>query len=164
MISFLKKIFEKKALVKNEPLDETVPISKILTPLDKIIEHWRHTQLKLNDPATIDLINDTQQKISFHFPDDFTNFYLKVNGFKDLDMTNEMFCVWTLERIVEEFEKSNNKNFTPFCDYLIDSHRIGYLKDNLEVYKDYYDEKMYKITDTLEETIKLIVIDSELLY
>ena len=83
-------------MVKNEPLDETVPISKILNPLDEIIEHWRHTQLKLNEPATIDLVNDTQQKISFHFPDDFTNFYLKVNGFKDWDMTNEMFCVWTL--------------------------------------------------------------------
>ena len=96
MISFLKKIFGRKALVKNEPLDETVPISKILNPLDEIIEHWRHTQLKLNEPATIDLVNDTQQKISFHFPDDFTNFYLKVNGFKDWDMTNEMFCVWTL--------------------------------------------------------------------
>jgi len=117
-------------------LDEIVPISKISITLDKIIEHWRHTQLKLNDPATIDLINGTQQKISLHFPDDFTNFYLKVNGFKDWVMTNQMFCGCTLERIVEEFD--NNNNFISFCDYLIDSHRMEYLKDNLGVYKDFY--------------------------
>ena len=151
MFNFFKKLFGNKSFRKNKSLHE-------------IIEYWRLAYIKLNKAANKDLINQTQQKINFYFPDDFIKFYIKVNGFTDWDMTNEMFCIWTLERISEEYEKSNKKEFIPFCDYLIDSHRIGYLKSKTGVYKDYYDEKFYKIADTFEETINMIVIDSDLLY
>lgn len=164
MTNIFKNIFRKKNLTIGKFIEEVIDIDNSKKSIDEIIETWRHTDLKLNDPATEDLISDIQKKIEYTFPKDFLNFYKKINGFKDWDVIGEMFSIWTLERIAEEYEKCDDKNFVPFCDYLIDSHRIGYLKDEFGVYKDYYDQKMYKIADTFEDTIKLILTDSELLY
>jgi hypothetical protein len=72
-----------------------------------------------------------------------------------------MFSIWTLERIVEEYEKTQYKSFVPFCDFLIDSHRIGYLKTESGTYKDI---DLTKVANTFEQTIQLIIEDSRLLY
>jgi hypothetical protein len=164
MINIFKNIFRKKNLTTGQSVEEVIHIDNSKKSIDEIIQGWRHTDLKLNGPATADLISDTQKKIEYTFPDDFLNFYKILNGFKDWDVIGETFCIWTLERITEEYEKSEDKNFVPSCDYLIDSHRLGYLKDEFGIYKDYYDQKMYKIADTLEDTIRLILAGSELLY
>ena len=146
----------------NKSIDEDIHIDNQKKSMDEQIKVWRHTDLKLNDPAAADLIRDTQQKIEYDFPDDFIKFYKQVNGFKDWDVIGEMFSIWTLERIVEEYEKSDDKNFVPFCDYCIDCHRIGYLKDQPGVYKDY--DQTVKIADKFDETIELIICGSDLLY
>lgn len=151
-------------MTTGQSVEAVIHIDNSKKSIDELIQGWRHTDLKLNEPATADLISDTQKKIEYTFPDDFLIFYKKLNGFKDWNVIGEMFCIWTLERITEEYEKSEDKNFIPFCDYLIDSHRIGYLKDEFGIYKDYYDQKMHKIADTFEDTIRLILADSELLY
>ena len=162
MIKFFRNIFRKKGSTLNASIDEYVHIEYSKKSTDQLIKAWRHTDLKLNDPATEDLIQNTQQKIDYNFPEDFVRFYRQVNGFKDWDIIGNMFSIWTLERIVEEYETGDDKNFIPFCDYCIDCHRIGYLKDQAGVYKDY--DQTSKITDTFDETIKLIIKDSELLY
>ena len=129
--------------------------------IDELIQTWEHTDLKLNEPAPTELIMDTQQKLDFTFPDDFINFYKQVNGFKDWDVIGNMFSIWPLERIVEEYEQSLDKDFIPFCDFLIDSHRIGYLRTQSGTYKNI---DLTKVADTFEETIQLIIENSRLLY
>ena len=84
------------------------------------------------------------------------------NGFKDWDVIGNMFSIWTLERIKDEYEKCEDKNFIPFCDYLIDSHRIGYLKNQSKVFKDF--DQLNPIANSFEDTIRLIIEDSKLLY
>lgn len=161
---FLKKIFSKKNLKTQSISNRNVPIDIIAKSIDEIIDNWGIIGIKLNAPATIDVLKKVQENINFQFPDDFINFYLRINGFKDWDMTNEMFSIWTLERIEEEVLKSDNTNFVPFCDYLINSYRYGFHKDKLGIYKEYYSDMTYKLTDTFEETIKLIYMDSESLH
>lgn len=151
-------------LEENDSFNDGIVSNETERSLDEQIEVWRHTNLKLNGPGTIEFINKIQEKIGFLFPEDFIKFYMKVNGFNDWDMTEEMFCIWPLERISEEFEINANSNFIPFCDYQINSHRIGYLKDEPGVYKEYYDSNFYRVADSFEQTVQLIVSNSGLLY
>ena len=160
----LKKTFSKKHLNIKSFSNKNVQNDNVVKSIDEIIDIWRNTGIKLNAPATIDVLKKVQENINFQFPDDFINFYLRINGFKDWDMTNEMFSIWTLERIEEEVLKSDNTNFIPFCDYLINSYRYGFHKDKLGIYKEYYSDMTYKMTDTFEEIIKLIYLDSSSLH
>lgn len=168
MKNFFKNIFHKKSLTIKVPIDKELQFDQkmhndnLKKSIDDQIKVWRHTDLKLNDPATEDLIKQTQEKIGYEFPNDFIKFYTQVNGFKDWDIIGEMFSIWPLERIAEEYEKCEDKNFIPFCDYCIDCHRIGYLKDQNGVYKDY--DQTVNIADRFDETIELIIEDSSLLY
>jgi len=130
--------------------------------INELIQIWKRTDLKLNEPASITLIMDTEQKLNFTFPADFINFYKQVNGFKDWDVIGEMFSIWPLERIAEEYDKSKNKDFVPFCDYLINCHWIGYLKSKIGVFKNY--DEFNPIANSFEETIELIIEKSPLLY
>lgn len=168
MKDFFKNIFRKKTLNVNMSVDKNIHfdceilIDNPTKSIEEQIEVWRHTDLKLNDPATTDLIAETQQNLSYKFPADFIKFYIQVNGFKDGDIIGDIFSIWTLDRIVEEYEKNDDKNFIPFCDYCIDCHRIGYLKDKAGVYKDY--DQTDKIADNFDKIIELIIEDSSVLY
>jgi hypothetical protein len=159
MTNFFRNLFGRsRASLKNTLTEAHENISYD----SNVIETWRKEGLKLNNPASRESILTTQQKLEFIFPGDFYRFYTQVNGFRDYDMTGEMFSVWPLERIVEEYEKTGEINFIPFCDYLIDSHRIGYLKNRAGVYKDH--DRVNMIADTFEATMTLIIRDSTLLY
>jgi SMI1 / KNR4 family (SUKH-1) len=164
MLKFLKQLFGNRELGIIEKEIDIEPYEKTSFTTEEIINKWKLTDLKLNDPATLNQIIETERKTGINFPDDFKKFYYLINGFKDWDMTAEMFCIWDLERIAEEFEKSDKKDFIPFCDYFINCHQIGYVKNRVGVYKAYYDDIDYKIAETFEETLQLIANDSELLY
>jgi hypothetical protein len=168
MLHFLRKLLGKKEVQKIEShIEQPVDIEiykKTSYTIEAIIAIWKLTDLKLNGPATLNQISEAESKIGLNFPDDFKKFYSLVNGFEDGDMTEEMFSIWDLDRIIEEVEKSDNKNFIPFCDYCINSHQIGYIKNKVGVFKSYNDGVDYKIADTFEETLQLIIDNSELLY
>jgi len=82
---------------------------------DKIIAIWTIDKIKLSPPATIDKINATEESLIFQFPSDFKELYLKLDGFVDWDWTKNMFSIWPLERIVEEYNREPDKTFIVFC-------------------------------------------------
>lgn len=165
MLSFLKKIFKSKksepSLVAETKKDED-DYSENEYSFEEIIASWKRGNVELNDSASFELLLSIQNQINFIFPSDFTNFYLRFNGFKDWDVIGNMFSIWPLERIVEEYNNDINKDFIPFCDFLINSHFIGYIKGKSAVFKDY--DKSNPIAESFEETIKLIIKDSSSLY
>jgi hypothetical protein len=73
-----------------------------------------------------------------------------------------MFSLWPVDRIIEEYNSSSDKNFIGFSDYLINSHQIGFTKDRNGIYK--YHNKPELIADTFEQGIHLININSEIIY
>ena len=128
---------------------------------DYTIAIWNETNVKLQSGASEELILEFEGKLNFKFPNDFKTFYLKINGFVDCDWNKNMFSLWSLERIFEEYKFNQNDNYIGFCDYLINSHSIGYMKNENGIFINTVDEK---ICETFEEFIDLLNDNSEKLY
>ncbi|MBE8724662.1 SMI1/KNR4 family protein [Flavobacterium hungaricum] len=128
---------------------------------EKTIAIWSQTDLKLNEGISLDLISQMESKLDFKFPEDFKAFYQKVNGFVDFEWNKDMFSLWSLERIYEECKSDQNSNYIPFCDYLINSHAIGYMRNADGIFINTINEK---ICETFDEFIGLLSINSEKLY
>jgi len=108
------------------------------------------------------MITKTENELSFQFPKDFRDFYKKANGFVEWDFIGNMFSTWSLEKILNEFRSGDDKNFIPFCDHCIDLYRIGYLNFEEGVFNDFNQE--HPIAKTFEDTLRLILEDSPMLY
>jgi hypothetical protein len=141
----------------------------------KTIEQWKVEQIQLNPPATLDEIKQAEETVNYTFPPDFKELYLKVNGFKDWDWRPNMFSLWPLQRIIDEyleelsrnsgkppFQNEHARNFVGFCDYLINSHQIGFFKNRPGVYKSY--DEFNAIAQSFNEALQLINSDSDLIY
>ena len=130
--------------------------------IENAISHWISSGIKLQKGISIEKIQEFEKILGFQFPQDFIDLYSKVNGFEDFDWNESMFSLWSLERILKEYQESAEPNFIAFCDYLIVSHRIGFSKINAEIFKDYNLDK--SISATFKESIELITKNSNLIY
>jgi hypothetical protein len=127
------------------------------------IKYWQSKGIEVNNGAADENILMLEKQISFNFPEDFKTFYRSLNGFKDRDWTPNMFSLFPLERIKEEYEfEQNEKNFIPICDYLISSHHLGYLKGEQGIFNDYNQKE--KVCENLIELLDLIDSDSKKIY
>lgn len=107
-------------------------------------------------------IESTEINVDFQFPSDMKALYRVVNGFKDYDMdVSSMISIWPMERIREEYAASSEKSFVGFCDWLINSHGIGFFKGRKGIFKCY--DEFNAIAETFREVIDMINSDSELL-
>jgi len=146
-----------------------------LQVISEIIEQWKVELIQLNPPATIDSIKRAEQIVHYTFPPDFKELYLISDGFKDRDWRPNMFSLWPLQRIIDEYseELSRNtgnssyqdehaRNFVGFCDYLINIHQIGFFKNSIGVYKSY--DEFNPIAQSFTEALQLINKDADLIY
>jgi hypothetical protein len=129
---------------------------------DQTIEHWKSKNIKLKAGTTPEKIKDIESVLAFQFPADFTELYLKVNGFVDGDSDENMFTLWPIERIWEEFHAHGDSDYIAFCDYLINSHTIGYDKSDGLIYKDYH--MIEPIANNFQEFILLLNGNDDRLY
>ncbi|MGG7551798.1 SMI1/KNR4 family protein [Chryseobacterium arthrosphaerae] len=132
------------------------------TWIDKVTTLWASENISLSTPATAGFITTTEETIDFRFPEDFKEFYLKLDGFTDWEWTKNMFSIWPLARIIEYYNE-NDKNFIPFADYLINSHHVGFVKGKKGIFKN-CGEVPGLIADTFSEAIFLINSDADILY
>ncbi|MGE8533687.1 MAG: SMI1/KNR4 family protein [Chryseobacterium sp.] len=84
--------------------------------IDTIKETWVSENIKLSPPATTEDIKAVEEILDFQFPDDCKEFYLKLDGFADWDWTKNMFSIWPLARILEEYHNESDKSFIVFAD------------------------------------------------
>ncbi len=129
---------------------------------DQSIAIWTTGGIKLNDGIPLDKIAKFENHLDYTFPKDFLHLYQKVNGFKEFDWNENMFSLWSLERILKEYQKGGDSNYIGFCDYLINSHTIGFSKSDNRIYKYY--NKPQPIANTFQETITLLNSNADLLY
>lgn len=129
---------------------------------DLAIEHWKSKGIKLQAGATPEKIRDIESILGFQFPADFTKLYLKVNGFADSEWNEGMFSLWPMEKIREEFHANGDTHYIAFCDYLINSHTIGYHKSDGLIYKDY--RMVEPIANNFQEFIQLLNSNDDRLY
>ena len=129
---------------------------------DSIIERWITQKIKLNKGSTLDELHEAEKSLDFTFPNEFRQLYLKVNGFFDWDMNMNMISLWPLDRIIQEHKGNNDKNFIGFCDYLINSHEVGFYKTKNGIFKSY--DEFNPIVMGFKEVLELINSDSTLIY
>jgi len=114
---------------------------------------WLQRGIKLEPGVPLTEIEATELNVGIQFPSDMKELYQVVNGFKDSDMDlSSMISIWSIERIREEHLASPDKNFVGFCDYLINSHSIGFFKDRSGIYKSYdeFNPIAYSFTEVIE--------------
>jgi SMI1 / KNR4 family (SUKH-1) len=129
-----------------------------------ILQQWREERIKLNPAASSGLITEVETAMGFSFPEEFKELYTQVNGFSDYDWRENMFSIWPLERILEEYNGSDDKNFIAFSDFLINSHNIGFVRSQSAVFKKYgYTEYIF-VSHSFIESVKLINANSDLIY
>jgi len=135
--------------------------------ISEIIEFWKNSNVNLNQGAELSEINKLETYLEFEFPESFKRFYSSLNGFKDSDWNEHMFSIFPIERIKEEYEISKNKDFIPFCDYLINSHQIGFYRNTKEIYINYKNilgDLNDKVADNFELSMFEILTNSEKIY
>ncbi|MFI2741476.1 SMI1/KNR4 family protein [Zhouia sp. PK063] len=135
--------------------------------ITKIIETWRNSKIKLNEGAELTEIIQLEEQLEYKFPETFKQFYTRINGFKDSDWNEHMFSIFPLDRIKNEYETSENKDFIPFCDYLINSHQIGFSKKNDGIYINYENilgDFNDKVADSFELSLIEILNNSDKIY
>ncbi|WP_299709012.1 SMI1/KNR4 family protein [uncultured Tenacibaculum sp.] len=134
--------------------------------INKIISHYKKSGIKLNKGIEVANINTLEKKLKFIFPNSFKEFYKAINGFSDFDMDDNMFTIYSIERIEEEFKASKNAEFIPFSDYLINSHQIGFRKSDGHVYINYSLENHIntKVALTFEQSLLEIINNTDKVY
>jgi hypothetical protein len=129
---------------------------------DQAIDLWISKGIKLQNGISIDKISDFEKLFDFKFPQDFIELYSKANGFEDFDWNEYMFSLWSLDRILKEYQEDGNTNYIGFCDFLINSHSIGFFKTDNGIFKSY--DQTQPIGNTFKEVIELINSNSDLIY
>lgn len=128
---------------------------------DQAIATWTSKGIKLQKGVSVDKISDFEKLLGFSFPQDFTDLYKKVNGFEDFDWNEYMFSLWSLDRIMKEYQEEDT-NYIGFCDFLINSHSIGFFKTDIGIYKSYDQTK--PIAGNFKEFVLLLNSNDDLLY
>jgi hypothetical protein len=123
-----------------------------------IINTWRSSGIELNKAAKLSEINQLETFLQFEFPKSFKEFYTETNGFKDYDWNEHMFTIYSLERIKEEYQELENKNFIPFSDYLINCYQIGFSKTSKGIYID-YNNNLGNFNDMVAEDFKQSLVE-----
>jgi len=110
----------------------------------------------LNPPASVAEIERVESVLDFKFPQDFKEVYLQANGFDDYEWQEHMFSFWSLSRIVEEMGYAADGDFIGFCDFLIMSHCIGFVRNEQGIFKNYFDLEKEKIAETYQDVVHMI--------
>lgn len=120
--------------------------------IQEVVSKWRSQEVELNPPATTADIEKAEKILDFKFPKGFRELYMVFNGFKNWGWQEHFFSLWPLERIIEDFKTSEDKSYIIFCDYLMYSHSIGFMKDETGVFKS-YGIQTDKITDGFKDFV-----------
>lgn len=123
---------------------------------------WQKEGIKLRPGAMPFYLTELEQWMGFSFPPDFYEFYKTVNAFEKHESNSELFCLWSLETIWEEYSGRKDTEFIGFCDYMINSWQYGYRKNQPGIYRNAIGFK--KVADSFKEFIELLNADSEVLY
>jgi hypothetical protein len=130
--------------------------------INEAILTWQKEVIALQPGALETYIAELEQWLGFSFPNDFYEFYKVVNGFERYVSNEDFFSLWSLETLWEEYLNNKEGEFIGVCDYMINSHQIGFIKGQTGIYKEY--ARTEKIAGSFKEFIELLNSGSDLLY
>jgi hypothetical protein len=122
--------------------------------IQNAIKYWKSEKTELSPGTDLNSVISLEKDIGIKLPIDFVEFYQIVNGFKNLGVNNNLFCIWSIEKIRADYTISYDKEFIGFGDYMMASHEIGFFKNIDGVFNDYDLEK--PLTNSFKEFIHFI--------
>ena len=133
-----------------------------LVNMKAVLQRWEREGIKLLPAHEESEVVAALRRLGRPFSQNIVRLYCATGGMADGEMDNQMFSVWTLDKLVVE----NSKHMRPhilFGDFLIDSHSYG-LKyedaENSSVYVDYFGgEPPQRVADSLDEFFYLYLSD-----
>ncbi len=132
--------------------------------IEAALGEWKDHEVKLNLPTNIASIEAIEAALDLQFPDDLKQLYLVVNGFEGHDWQKNMFSLWSVERIFDEYAQDDDKDFIGSADFLISSHFIGFVRGKEGIYKRYSNFSREFLTDSFMNAIMMINSDSKEIY
>ena len=131
---------------------------------DEAIAAWTPQDITLQAGVSLEKIQDFERLLGFKFPQDFIELYSRMNGFKEFDWNENMFSLWSLERILKEFQEDGDTGYIGLCDLCIMCYTIGFHKSDGRIYKYHNDLEEVPIADNFKDFIVLLNTNDDLLY
>ena len=129
--------------------------------ISEAIITWQKEGIPLMPGVSLQYIEEVEEMLDFTFPDDFKAFYTAVDGYAIDTMSNSMIYMWPVNMIFKEYMAGDDDDFIAFCDYMVNSHRIGFIKNEPGIYKCY--DRKEPIADSFSTCMQLIYTDSPLI-
>ncbi|GAB2978825.1 hypothetical protein GCM10027049_13020 [Mucilaginibacter puniceus] len=133
--------------------------------VQNVLSKWKDEGVKVNDGVSLSEIEKAERILNFMLPEDFKAFYKAVNGFEDFEFIESWISLWSINRIIAEYNKENR--FIMFSDFSLSVCQYGFDKENGDIYKAYshhQQEPFEFLTKSFKEFIEFIDNDSELLF
>ena len=133
--------------------------------IKEALAQWNRDKVVLNKGASVVSIERTEDLIGYKFPKDFRELYLEVNGFLDFEIRGFLLSLWSLDRILGDFDKQ--KECIIFCDHSLSLCQYGFHRSKAGIFKSYTHHQEGPIThiaDSFRELIKFMNSDSEVLF
>ena len=139
--------------------------------VDRAISTWRNEEIPLLPGVSMTYIAEVEQVLGFAFPSDFKELYTKVNGFADNAINPHMFSLWPLDTIYKQYLQALDgqelileeldEDFIAFCDFMVNSHTIGFDITKPGIYLS-YDRR--EVAKSFSECIEMMNFEPALLY
>jgi hypothetical protein len=130
--------------------------------LDVILKAWNDPEILLNAPANDFQVASIESQLGFSFPASIKLFWLAADGFRDNQLAENMIQLWSLERVMYEYQNRTDKNFIGFADFLINSTAYGFFRNKNGIFRDC--DSHLPLCQSFEDWVKMVGNDAADLY
>ncbi len=121
--------------------------------LERVKKYWKDENLPIEEPLDRERLRDRLEALGVRATEEIVAVFSALNGFKEMDMDDELFSFWPMSWIIEENRKSEwvkDKSYVHFADFLIFSHRYAFRQSEspfVSVYCHYATDYIVKVAD-----------------
>ena len=133
--------------------------------ISEVLAQWKEEGIEINQGASFADIERAEDLIGYRFPNDFRELYSVVNGFVDFEARGFYLSLWSLNRIVDDYDK--DKEFIIFSDHSLSVCQYGFHRSKAGIFKTYTHHQQgptEHIAESFRQAVELINRDSELLF
>ena len=130
--------------------------------LDVILKVWNDPEIVLNGAANAEQVATVESQLGFTFPASLKSFWFAADGFKDDQLAQNLIQLWSLDRVLYEYQNRTDKEFIGFADFLLNITAYGFFRNENGIFKD--GDPNLPLCQSFEEWIRMVDRDAAELY